>query len=240
MSFTDTGCSLPTFETWMSWPGKNVTLEEKRVQMREIVWNGESCFLKVCAFESAEFAMRQWLHGRRAISSPELEAINLIALQKAGFDVVPVPVAGTAYQWGKISQGFLVTRAVNGIGLDQDLLMSTNARRRELLQCYGRLIARLHRLNYYESLRCTDVLVDDDRLVLLDRTTLPVMLNLLGRSLAVRKSILRGAYRNRRVGVKLDVSDIDNLCAGYANVDPGMVNVIRKALLAVYTASIKL
>ena len=235
--YTDVSQPLPSFDTWISWPGEMVTGQGKKVEVRRIEWNGKSCFLKVSYSESWESVMRQWLYGRRAISSPELEAINLLALQKAGFAVVPVLAAGTAYRYGKALQGFMVTRAVNGCGLDQALSTLPRVQRSELLGYYGQLIARLHRFNYYEPLRCTDVLVDGNRFVLLDRTALPIRTTILGHRHRVRKSILRAAYRNRRAAVELTRNDIDDLCAGYADVDPGMVKVVRKALVRIFTAS---
>jgi hypothetical protein len=234
ISFIDKNDSLPSFDNWVMWPGQTITEEGKRVEVRKIEWDGEPCFLKVSHSESLTFLLRQLYSGYYAISSPQREALTLISLKNSGFAVIPVLVAGTAYKCGRPSQGFMVTKAINGMGLDECLINASHDQRRELLKNYGRLMALLHQLKYYEPLRCTDVLVDEDRFILLDRTDPIQWFNSICHPSMVRKSVLRSAYRNRRAGVILGAKDIEDICTGYADVERKMINIVREELLRIY------
>lgn len=191
------------------WSPGDVVSDGKRVKVVRFHLDGRVYYRKESRGERFGRLLDRVARGGGGCSMPEQEARNLEQLAYDGFLVVPVIAAGSFFCAGMPLQGVMVTAVV-----DAPLLESVLGLQVELWRKYGGLVGSLHDHGYYDDCRAKDVLLDGDKLVLLDREK-----HRSGGGWNCRKavkSLLRTTYRNQRSGVKADSQSLEAFWQGYA------------------------
>lgn len=211
------------FKALLALPGEVVSGHAERTRVMRISLDGVELFFKVCCADRVATVLRRNLRAHSWCTTPELEARNLLHLSSLGFDVIPVLAVGSDYTAGFPRVGFMLTEGLRGESLELRLQQTDSP---ALWEAYGALVGRLHKCGYYEPLRAKDVLLVDDRMVLMDREQPPVRVS--GRRAG--PALKRMVARNSRSRLIMSDAAADQWLAGYtAQIDSPAA--IRQALI---------
>ncbi len=166
---------LVSFEEFMFADVGSVIQKNETRDIRRVEGDGGVAYLKRRLVTSIAQSLEMFCTGRRARTAPFSEYIHVCSLKRFEFPVMTVIAAGERRRCGFPHCGFILVDEVRGVPLDEVLEQDgPQARKTELLQSFGRLLARLHERGFYASLRPKDVIVsarNGTSLVMIDRET---------------------------------------------------------------------
>lgn len=211
------------FQELLALSGEFVSGGAGQTRVKRVSIDGVDLFFKISLADRVSAVLRRNLWARSWCATPELEARNLVHLASLGFDVIPVLAAGSGYKAGFPRSGFMLTEGVSGEPLELRLQRTDSP---ALWEAYGALVGRLHSHGYYEPLRAKDILLVNDRMVLMDREQPPVRAG----KWRTGPSLKRMVARNARSGLVMSDAAANQWLAGYA-AQAGSHHAARQALL---------
>lgn len=168
-----TQMGLTSFEQLMFGDVGCVMEKDHKRDVRRIEGCGRTAYLKRRLTTSMQKSVERYLLDRRAHTAPFNEYLHVCSLQRFQFPVMNPIAAGEQRKLGFPCCGFVLVDEVRGTRLDVVLNHAdTQDSKVNLLQSFGRLLARLHKHGFYASLRLKDVIVTDTKeasLVMIDR-----------------------------------------------------------------------
>jgi hypothetical protein len=221
---------LTSFEQLMYRDIGRVIQKDDISDVRLIEGYGRTAYLKRHITSPIKKSIEKYFSDRCAHTAPFTEYLHICSLERFQFPVVNSIAVGEQRKLGFPCFGFILVDEVKGSRLDEALnLTDTQGTDVQLLQSFGRLLAKLHQHGFYAQLRLKDIIVTDmnkPSLVMIDRETrhpYPCRLS----KIRARQSLDRSFRRIKRDSLDFNEDHKNIVMQAYRN-HPGASRVTLK------------